>query len=204
MASTGKLIVFEGIDRSGKSTQVRMLRDYFDRMGKKVVAMSFPERTSSITGEVLDGYLKKRMTIPSPEVSHLLFSANRWEHSNTIKQYLNDGYIVIVDRYSYSGIAYTTALSPRLKEWAIQSERELPEPDYLFCLSVPLDVISLREGFGDEVYEVTSFQKKVKVVFDELISNDGGLFKNTKRYIMHSLQLPEQIHEAVKSLVVLM
>lgn len=73
----GALIVVEGLDRSGKTTQVKLLEDRFLKAGKKVKTMRFPDRTTPI-GQMIDSYLKSQAQMDD-HVIHLLFSANRWE-----------------------------------------------------------------------------------------------------------------------------
>lgn len=91
--SRGALIVFEGCDRVGKSTQCKRLMEALNAMGKKCQLLHFPGKTSSdrqhfhlilcierttAVGKQIDAYLQKKMDLPDRTV-HLLFAANRWE-----------------------------------------------------------------------------------------------------------------------------
>ncbi|EDW48398.1 GM19929 [Drosophila sechellia] len=76
----GALIIFEGCDRSGKTTQSRLLVELLKSKGIPTLPMNFPERSSSI-GQVINSYLTNSKDLPD-EVIHLMFSANRWEHMN--------------------------------------------------------------------------------------------------------------------------
>ena len=73
----GLLICMEGLDRSGKTTQVTKMTEYFKEIGEKAKMLKFPDR-NTLVGMTIDDYLrgKKRM---SDQVIHLLFSSNRWE-----------------------------------------------------------------------------------------------------------------------------
>jgi dTMP kinase len=71
----GTLIVFEGGDRCGKSTQVSALQSHLSSLKIPNTTLKFPDRTSS-TGLVINSYLQKNTEL-SDEVVHLLFSANR-------------------------------------------------------------------------------------------------------------------------------
>lgn len=98
----GALIVIEGLDRAGKSTQV-------SRIAQQINAktIKFPERTTPI-GKMINAYLGKMSEMDDRSI-HLLFSANRWEKVDDILSSLNNGQHVICDRYAFSGIAYSCA-----------------------------------------------------------------------------------------------
>ncbi|RSL37864.1 hypothetical protein CEP53_015417, partial [Fusarium sp. AF-6] len=76
-AARGAFIVLEGLDRSGKTTQVKLLEQRFVEEGSKVKVMRFPDRSTPI-GQMIDSYLKSDVEMDD-HVIHLLFSANRWE-----------------------------------------------------------------------------------------------------------------------------
>ena len=103
----GALIIFEGLDRSGKSTQCKLLSDSLKKIGLKVCNLRFPDRSTDI-GKMISKFLENKKPMGS-ELLHLLFSANRWELEKEIKSKLYDGEIVIIDRYAYSGVAYSSA-----------------------------------------------------------------------------------------------
>ena len=73
----GTFIVFEGCDRSGKSTACKRLVDYLNEKNEKAKLMRFPDRTTEV-GSAINGYLKGQKELDD-HVIHLLFSANRWE-----------------------------------------------------------------------------------------------------------------------------
>lgn len=106
----------------------------------------------------------------SDQAAHLLFSANRWELSESIKTKLRKGTTIILDRYVYSGVAYTAAKNID-RTWALSPDIGLPKPDLTIFLN--LNNNSDRSGFGDERYEVKEFQLKVKHQF-ELFFNESN------------------------------
>ncbi|XP_072653180.1 thymidylate kinase isoform X2 [Canis lupus baileyi] len=73
----GALIVLEGVDRAGKSTQSRRLVAALCAAGHRAELLRFPERSTEI-GQLLSSYLEKKSDVEDHSV-HLLFSANRWE-----------------------------------------------------------------------------------------------------------------------------
>lgn len=104
----GAFIVIEGVDRSGKSTQCKKLVEKLKNMNIPAQLMCFPDRTTK-TGKLIDEYLKNENCNLNDQTIHLLFSANRWENVEKIKSLLFQGTTLIVDRYSYSGIVFSTA-----------------------------------------------------------------------------------------------
>ncbi|KAA8631805.1 hypothetical protein SMACR_09145 [Sordaria macrospora] len=144
----GALIVVEGLDRSGKTTQVKLLEERFRKEGKRVKTMRFPDRTTPI-GQMIDSYLKSQAQMED-HVIHLLFSANRWEAVKTITTELSLGTTLILDRYYYSGIVYSAAKqNPSLSlSWARAPEIGLPRPDLVLFLDLDEEQARLRGG-GD-------------------------------------------------------
>ena len=103
----GSLIVFEGCDRSGKTTQVRRLVERLNREGRPAKMMRFPDRTTGI-GSIIHSYLTCTKELDDHAV-HLLFSANRWELEQQIVNTLTEGTTLIIDRYAFSGVAFSAA-----------------------------------------------------------------------------------------------
>lgn len=109
----GLLIVFEGVDRVGKSTQVQMLKDWFANQRQEITdCMRFPgsnifniDRTTQ-SGKLINDLLTSKNNM-SVNASHLLFSFNRWEKKDTLISLLERGVNVIVDRYAFSGVIYS-------------------------------------------------------------------------------------------------
>jgi dTMP kinase len=121
--SRGALIVVEGLDRSGKSSQCELLvkalsshtggSRYVKFPGKPFlarihfVAHGFRDR-STLTGAMINSYLTGS-TQQDDHSIHLLFSANRWEAISAIRESINNGVHVVVDRFSFSGAVYSAA-----------------------------------------------------------------------------------------------
>ncbi|KAG6009929.1 hypothetical protein E4U21_000700 [Claviceps maximensis] len=145
----GAFIVLEGLDRSGKTTQVQLL-----------------ERRTTPIGQMIDGYLKSQVVMED-HVIHLLFSANRWEAVQHINSLLASGTTVICDRFYHSGIVYSAAkLNPSLPlSWARAPERGLPRPDMVLFLDLDEETARARGGWGGEKYEKAEMQKKVRELF---------------------------------------
>ena len=159
MVQRGAFIVFEGCDRAGKSTQCKMLVEALNKASIPAEYMNFPDRSTSI-GQLISKYLSREMEIPDKAI-HLLFSANRWELEPVIQKKLRNGISLVVDRYSFSGVAYSAAKKNMDLEWCWNPEIGLPKPDAVFFLHLEEQDILRRGGFGEERYERISFQRKV-------------------------------------------
>ena len=73
----GAFILFEGVDRCGKSTQCRLLVQTLQSRGIEAELWRYPDRTTAI-GQMIDKYLQSQTDMDDASI-HLLFSANRWE-----------------------------------------------------------------------------------------------------------------------------
>lgn len=174
----GLFIVFEGIDRSGKTTLSKRLVEYISKINPNCILIRFPCRTN-ITGVIINSVLTNKLDIPD-ETIHLLFSANRWEESNKIQRFLHNGGIVICDRYYDSGICYSIAKGLD-EDWCKQSDKGLPEPDFKFFIDIEPIGVTSRSGYGDEKYETIEFQKKVYETYKKnIIKDDWILLDGTK------------------------
>nr|XP_026695821.1 thymidylate kinase-like [Ciona intestinalis] len=162
----GALIVVEGLDRSGKTTQCQKLITALNEKNQKVKLLKFPDRTTEI-GKTINSYLVKKSNLDDRAI-HLLFSANRWEKRSEMLQDLNDGVTLIVDRYAYSGAAFSAAKKGLELDWCKSPDSGLPQPDLVLFLELSTSVAATRGGYGEERYETTEFQKKVALNFHGL------------------------------------
>lgn len=164
----GRLILIEGLDRSGKSTQAARLAA---RLGARL--FRFPDRLT-VVGKLINEYLTNEECNLPDEAAHLLFSANRWEVAREMEQVLASGTSVVLDRYVYSGVAYSLAKDNlNDAQWLLNPDRGLPKPDLTIFLTISLEELSLRKGWGDERYEKEAFQAKVKECFLQVLNLDN-------------------------------
>ncbi|KAK8821721.1 hypothetical protein WA556_002168 [Blastocystis sp. ATCC 50177/Nand II] len=162
----GAFILLEGVDRSGKTTQCKRLVEELTRQGIKTKLAGFPNRTTVI-GKQINAYLQNQSEVEDHCI-HLLFSANRWEAMNGIVSDLEKGYTIICDRYFASGVAFSAAKGLDM-EWCLSPDRGLPSPDLICFLDLSEQEQRKRGGFGNERYEVSSFQTAVRQKFIELM-----------------------------------
>ncbi|KAK9494105.1 thymidylate kinase-domain-containing protein [Lipomyces doorenjongii] len=177
--SRGLLVVFEGLDRAGKTTQCQLL---YEKLAKRLGAgrvrvQKVPDRSTQI-GQAINAYLVSQTHLPDHAI-HLLFSANRWELRESILSSLAAGQTVILDRYVPSGVAYSLAkgIPDMSLEWCIAPDRGLPQPDVTIFLDVDPDNAKLqtaRADFGRERYEVSEFQANVRESFKTILGDDAN------------------------------
>jgi dTMP kinase len=161
-AGRGQFFVFEGLDRSGKSTQSKLLAKHLEESGAKVKWMCFPDRATPV-GTLIDLYLQRKVEL-SDECVHQLFSANRWEASQSIVAEMNAGTTIVCDRYAFSGVAYSTAKGLDFY-WCRAPDCGLPRPDGVFFMQVDAKTGASRANFGDERYENAQMQTRVREEF---------------------------------------
>lgn len=183
----GALIAIEGVDRVGKTTLAQQLVNSLKNSGHSAEYIRFPDRSTPI-GSLISSYLAKESHLDD-HVIHLLFSANRWEWHEKIKKALLSGTTLIVDRYAYSGVAYSNAKENLTIDWCKNSDAGLVKADAVFYLTLEeMTSLGSRHGFGDEIYESHSFQSKVKKAYEQLREDSWVTFKTDGLSI-------EQIHE---------
>ncbi|CAD7698164.1 unnamed protein product [Ostreobium quekettii] len=170
----GAFIVFEGCDRSGKTTQSKKLVAALREKGVDAEWWRFPDRTTGV-GRLIDSYLAGKQDTED-DVIHLLFAANRLEKKQELMSKLEGGTTVVLDRYAQSGAAFTMAkATPGLDlAWCMGVEgSRLPAPDVVYFLKAPVEMAAERGGFGDERYEVLEFQRKVADCYMNLSKMEG-------------------------------
>ena len=144
------LIVFEGLDQSGKETQARTLRARLEQDGRRVRSLSFPEYETPIGREIrhaLDGARDF-----SADVMQLLYVANRLEFKARLELWLGAGDIVVCDRYCASTIAYGEAQGLD-SGWLSEIQRYLPKADITVLLDIAPDTAVRRKATNRDRYE---------------------------------------------------
>ncbi|KAI3438555.1 hypothetical protein D9Q98_000983 [Chlorella vulgaris] len=188
----GAFIVLEGADRAGKSTQCQMLVEHLTAKGVAAELWRFPDRTTAV-GKMINSYLTSQSEIDDAAV-HLLFSANRWEKREELLRKLHAGTTLVVDRYAYSGVAFTAAKGlPGLdRAWCMAPDAGLPAPDAVFFLSLTVEAAEARGGYGEERYEKAEFQRKVLDQFAAMRSSSWRMIDASQPIDAMQRQLREQ------------
>lgn len=177
----GRLIVFEGIDCSGKSTQSKLLGEYLN-----CPVLHFPYQVSKSIEEIRHSN--------SDLTNHLLMAANRLEMQSKIKEYLSKGDLIL-DRYTYSGIAYGMArgLSPK---WCIDLESQLIQPDIIIYMDMDYILASKRKGYGEGENEKITFQSQVYWAYNGLLEKN---INNAKLIRINANDDKDKITQLIKN-----
>lgn len=196
----GKFIVIEGLDGCGKSTQLELLKAVCEKQQVAFKYIHFPMLNQGIYGTLIAEFLRGEFgTLEQvhPKLVALLFAGDRHEHIHTIRQWLDEGYCVLADRYVYSNIAYQCAKlnseneKEQLKEWILEFEfgtNALPRPDRNFFLNVPFSHVersltNARTGNDrdylngkQDIHEASlHFQRQVFNEYSKLLNEQDNL-----------------------------
>lgn len=197
-------IVFEGIDGSGKSTQLKLLCQRLAAFGRKPIATAEP--TDSATGKMLRAALSGNDPRTAAEMA-ALFTLDRIHHNqaeNGIEKNLAAGFDVISDRYYYSSLAYQGSLTDY--EWVRHMNCDCPEirhPDLCIFLDMSPKAALARigsRGEATEIYEeeetLTLFRATFMRVFHSLTDNVAIIDAEGSPE-----EVSERVWEAVKTLL---
>ena len=154
------LIVIEGLDGAGKSTQINRLDDYLTARGHRCRQLHFPRTESPVYGELIARFLRGELGDihqVNPYLVALMYAGDRFDFKPMLENWLNNGDMVLLDRYVYSNVAYQCAKlknskeSESLRQWILQLEFEyhkLPKPALNIFLDVPF--MFTRQKLSDD------------------------------------------------------
>ncbi len=165
----GCLIVFEGIDGSGKTTQIDLLYDRLVRASYPVIARKEP--TDGHWGQKIRQLFTHGREGISRETELSWFLHDRQDHvTHHIRPALERHQIVLIDRYYFSTIAYQGALGLDAKTIQAQNEAIAPPPDLMLLMQIPPeDSIQLvRQRSTPNEFEKLDYLKQVAAVFDQM------------------------------------
>ncbi len=180
MGKKGIFIVIEGLDGSGKTTQAILLAK---RLSKTHSVMLTAEPSRGKIGTFIrECCLYEAKRLPT-EAEALLFAADRIEHIQTeIKPALDEGKLVICDRYFYSSLAYQGSSGLSL-DWIKTVNVRALQPDFSVFIDVAPEQVLKRLQRKKSVMETLETQQKVRDVYlrfvekGELVRVDGDKLK---------------------------
>lgn len=184
------LIVLEGLDGAGKSTQVKKLKQYLLEKCGELEYIHFPRYDAPIYGELISRFLRGDFgdnESVHPQLVALLFAEDRHGAAEGIKARLAERKTVLLDRYVYSNIAYQCSKLTdeqeveQLRRWIFDTEYNVfkePVPDLNIFLDVPIDFVEQnlsKQRQGDDrsylagaqdIHEASiAFQQKVRNMY---------------------------------------
>ena len=184
------LVVLEGLDGAGKSTQVKKLRTYLESLYGSLEYVHFPRYDAPVYGDLISRFLRGDFGSNEsvhPQLVALLFAEDRHGAAPAMKETLEKGGVILLDRYVYSNIAYQCAKlkndqeAEALRDWIFNTEYgdfALPKPDLNIFLDVPISFVESklkadRAGDdrdylagGQDIHEADiEFQKKVRAIY---------------------------------------
>lgn len=193
-------IVLEGLDGAGKSTQINMLREWFLARGVESEYLHFPRFDAPIYGDLVARFLRGEFGSAAevnPYLVALLYAGDRADAAKMVQGWIDEGKVVIADRYLYSNIGYQCAKiedeteRTKLRQWIFDLEynyHKIPRPDLSLFLDVPFafterKLTEQREGDdrnylngGKDIHEASlSLQQAVRRVYLETAAEDRDL-----------------------------
>lgn len=184
------LIVIEGLDGAGKSTQVTLLQNHLKDKGIPFEYLHFPRTDGNLYADLIARFLRGELGEignVNPYLVALIYAGDRANAKTMLENWLNQGTTIILDRYVYSNIAYQCAKlddethKNELKKWILNTEFGhfgLPKPDLNIFLDVPFSFTKRKlteqrngddrdylQGQRDIHEEDLDFQNRVREVY---------------------------------------
>jgi dTMP kinase len=185
-----RFVNIEGLDGSGKSTQIKLISEYLESNKIKYKYLHFPRTNSPIYGELVAKFLRGELgdiNTVNPYLIALIYAGDRNDAKELINEWISENYLVVIDRYVYSNIAFQCAKLrkedeiEKLSNWIKYLEFEyhkIPKPDISLYLDVPFEFTKQklnksREGDDrkylqgkEDIHEKDlSFQEKVRAIY---------------------------------------
>jgi dTMP kinase len=209
-----KFVNIEGLDGSGKSTQIKLLQQYFNDNNIAYQYLHFPRTDSPVYGELIAKFLRGDlgdMETVDPYLIALLYAGDRNDAKSIINEWLKKDYLVLIDRYVYSNIAFQCAKLnddkkiEKLSQWIKYVEYEyfkIPKPDVEIFLDVPAhftekNLSKTRVGSDreylkgkDDIHEKDiNFQERVRDIYHREIEKESNF------HIIKCYDKQEQIYD---------
>lgn len=215
------LVVLEGLDGAGKSTQVQLLQQLLRERGFEYEYLHFPRFDAPVYGELIARFLRGELgTVESvdPYLVALLYAGDRAEAAPMIRGWLDAGKFVILDRYVYSNVGFQCAklsgeARDRLRDWILDLEfghNRLPQPDLSLFLDVPFEftrrrLTEARQGNdrdylkgAEDIHEADlSLQERVRQVYLDSARRDPGLQVVSCADAAGNMDAPERIFSRI-------
>ena len=175
----GLLLAFEGLDQSGKQTQAERVSAHVSASGRQCRLLSFPDYGTPIGAEIAKALHGEREY--GPDVMQLMYVANRYEKRVEMQQALEDGVVLVCDRYLASSIAYGEAQGLDAA-WLRDIQRHLPRPILTILLDIAPETAVQRKAADRDRYERDlALLSRVRQSYQRQSTEDGWLRLNGER-----------------------
>lgn len=197
-------IVFEGIDGTGTTTQIQLLKKKFIENKTDSSTVFTFEPTQGEIGQLIRKGLSGSPSF-EPETMARLFSADRCEHmygSGGIIEELNQGKAVFCDRYVFSSLAYQSTAGDR--QLTAELNAHFPLPEYLFYFHIDADAAMDRvekRAQSLEIYEKREFQREVLKAYSAILEDFSKKESKMKIIVINATDKIETISEKIWSVV---
>ena len=193
-------LVIEGLDGSGKSTQVKLLCKHLDKCRITYKYLHFPRTETGLFGDLISMFLRGelgKIDEVNPYLVSLMYAADRHNSKSEMLKWLSEGHLLLVDRYVMSNVAFqcakleTAAQKRNLREWIFHLEYinyGIPRPDLSIFLDVPFEFTREKlsnnrlgnerdylKGRQDIHESDLNFQKRVRQVYLDQAENEQNL-----------------------------
>ena len=193
----GLFLTFEGSECSGKSTQIKNLKNFLNKNNVKFIITREPGGT--ILSEILRKIILDKKNIITPKEELLLLMAARYNHiNNIIIPAMNEGKLVISDRFADSTFVYQGFVNNYGLKKTIDLHKELlnnflPSKTFLFLLPISEIIKRLKKR------KITNKYDKIDTLFhSKVISGYKKLSNNNKRFVkINAATNLDKIHETV-------
>lgn len=169
--TTGKFIVFEGIDGSGKGTCLQRVADYLKLKHVDFIITEEPNSKYGIRNVIKSELLQKQI-VKDPLVDLFAFSLDRQLHvEKEIKLALLENKVILCDRYYHSTIAYQGYVQGVPLEYVLSTQSIFPKPDLTLIFDLPVEIAMARaakRGAVKDKYETLEFQTKLRDAYLDL------------------------------------
>ncbi|PKL72505.1 dTMP kinase [Candidatus Kuenenbacteria bacterium HGW-Kuenenbacteria-1] len=199
----GKLIVLDGTDGSGKTTQVELLKKRIKQEGMAVKVVDFPEYYKNFFGAFIGHCLSEQyynFLNVHPKIASILYAVDRFESSGKIEKWLKQGKIVICNRYVSANQIHQGGKIKNIKKrndfikWLDKMEYEvfkIPKPDIILYLSLPINIVLKLLKNRESSKMKREYLKKKKDVHE----NDVNFLINSRK---SALKLVKEIPNFIK------
>ena len=169
----GIYIVLEGIDGSGKTTQIEKLQEYFAANGQEVVSTREPRKDEGLIGELIQKILSGSAKVPAVAIQYLFSADRRMHHAELIEPSLESGKMVISDRCFWSAVPYgildldeefneNSAHRILVSQSILSMYHQFIAPDITIYLDIPVE--RAMDRLSKKVHEKEIYEEKTKIL----------------------------------------